>query len=356
VSREYRGRQACMYCALCASYGCEIGSKSSTMSSLLPAAESTGHCEIRAESMATEIPVDARGRVTGVVYRTAKGESVFQPAKCVVVACTAVETARLLLSSKSALFPDGLANKNGLVGKNVLFSGVSKGSALFKLKGRPFLEDRAPFVQRSMQDFYLLKEPVDGVRKAGTILFSLSHPNPIYTAERLAGSGGNARWGVTLKKALREEGKEARTLEFENFAESLPTKGTYVDLDPEVKDRWGAPVARITVQRHPLDTAANKLLAAHGKEVLDALGPDSSRVTQEDGQDMVHQGGTCRFGRDPASSVLDPECRAHTVPNLYVSDSSFMPTVGGAPVTLTIMANALRVGSRLRERFKSGAL
>jgi choline dehydrogenase-like flavoprotein len=359
VSRDYRGRMPCMFCALCANYGCEIGAKSSTMASLLPAAEATGHCEVRPQCMATEIPVNAEGRVTGVVYRNAAGDSELQPARCVVVACTAIESARLLLLSRSARFPNGLANGNGLVGKNLVFSGQTTGEALFKLHGREaqtWLVDKAPFVQRSMQDFYLLDKPVDGVRKAGTILFALAHPNPILTAERIAGTGSGARWGVRLKQALRDEARGGRTLTFETFAEGLPTPGTYVDLDPDVKDRWGSPVARITVDRHPLDIAANKLLAARGKEVLDALGPDTSRITQDDGQDMVLQGGTCRFGRDPATSVLDVDCRAHTVPNLYVSDSSFMPSSGGVPPTQTIMANAFRVGASLAARFKAGRI
>ena len=361
VSRDYRGRQACMFCALCAfaSYGCARSApKSSTLASLIPAAEATGLCEVRPECMATEIPVNAEGRVTGVVYRTPAG-AVFQPARCVVVACTAIESARLLLSSRSARFPNGLANANGLVGRNVIFSGASMGEAVFKKQGRDdagFLEDVAPFVQRSMQDFYLLDKPVNGVRKGGTILFSLAHPNPIFTAERIAGSGAEALWGPRLKKALREEAAGARTLTFENFAEALPTPGAYVDLDPDVKDRWGAPVARITAARHPLNIAANRLLAEKAKEVLDALGPDSSRITQEDGPDMVLQGGTCRFGRDPASSVLDVDCCAHTVSNLYVSDSSFMPTLGGVPVTQTILANAFRVGATLAARFKAGRI
>jgi choline dehydrogenase-like flavoprotein len=275
------------------------------------------------------------------------------------VACTAIETARLLLSSRSARFPNGLANDGGLVGKNLVFSGESKGEALFKRRSRPdaqWLSDPAPFVQRSMQDFYCLDRPERGVRKGGTVVFSLAHPNPILTAERIAGSGSGTRWGSRLKEALREEALGGRTLTFETFAEVLPTPGTYVDLDPEVKDRWGMPVARITVDRHPLDAGATGLLASRGKQVLDALGPDTSRITQADGQDMVLQGGTCRFGRDPATSVLDADCRAHTVPNLYVSDSSFMPTSGGVPGTLTIMANALRVGVGLAMRLKAGRI
>jgi choline dehydrogenase-like flavoprotein len=360
VSRAYRGRQPCMFCALCTSYGCEIGAKSSTLASVLPAAEATGHCEVRPTCMASEIPVDDEGRVTGVVYRTAEGETTFQPARCVVVACTAIESARLLLLSRSARFPSGLGNGNGLVGKNLLFSGETKGQAMFKRAGRekdaPWLFDTAPFVQRSMQDFYYRDKPSDGVRKGGTILFALEHPNAILKAERIAGTGNAARWGTRLKQALREEAKDARTLTFETFGEGLPNAGTYVDLDPEVVDRWKLPVARITVERNPLDIAANRMLAARGKEMLDALEPDSSHVIQDDGQDMVLQGGTCRFGKDPATSVLDVDCRAHTVANLYVSDSSFMPTFGGVPPTLTIMANAFRVGAALAARFKAGRI
>jgi len=275
------------------------------------------------------------------------------------VACTAIETARLHLLSTSARFPKGLANGSGQVGKNLAFSGETKGEAMFKLAGRQgadWLLDPAPFVQRSMQDFYYRDAPTEGVRKAGTVLFALVHPNPIQRAEQVAGTGSKARWGARLKQALRDEIVGARTLTFETFAEGLPNTGTYVDLDPNTKDRWGVPVARITVERHPLDIAANKLLAARGKDVLDALEPDSSRILEEDGQDMVLQGGTCRFGRDPATSVLDVDCRAHDVPNLYVSDSSFMPTSGGVPPTMTIMANAFRVGASLAARFKSARI
>jgi choline dehydrogenase-like flavoprotein len=379
VSRDYRGRQRCMFCSLCSSFGCEIGAKSSTLASIIPAAEETGRCEVRPECMAIEIPVDADGRVTGVVYKTTrpggsggkppeppdsgvdeKWEEEFQPARCVVVACSAIESARLLLLSRSSRFAKGLGNENGLVGKNLVFSGQSKGQAIFKLAGREgarWMSDTTPFVQRSMQDFYLLGRPVNGVRKAGTIVFSLEHPAPIHKAEHIAGIDMNRRrWGLKLKQALREEGRGARTLTIETFAESLPTSGTYVDLDPDIKDKWGLPVARITVVQHSLDGAATRFLAERGMEVLNALEPDSSEITQAEGQDRALQGGTCRFGRDPASSVLDIDCRVHSVPNLYVSDSSFMPSSGGVPPTLTIMANAFRVGANLAARFKAGRI
>jgi choline dehydrogenase-like flavoprotein len=377
LSREHNGRQRCMYCALCSSFGCELGAKSSTLASLIPAAEATGHCEVRPECMAVEVPVGPDGRVTGVVYKkrvgpegprrepgdsgTAAGwEDEFQPARCVVVSCSAVESARLLLLSRSSRYSNGLGNEHGLVGKNLIFSGQSKAEAVFKFKGREgarWMNDTTPFVQRSMQDFYLLEHPVNGLRKAGTVVFSLEHPAPIHRAEHLAGLDMNGRtWGLKLKQALRDRGRDARVLTVETFAESLPTDDTLVDLDPEIKDKWGLPVARITVIQHKLDAVATRYLAERGKDVLDALEPDSSELTQPEGQDPALQGGTCRFGRDPATSVLDADCRVHSVKNLYVSDGSFMPTLGGVPPTLTIMANAFRVGAKLATRIKAGQI
>lgn len=359
ASRPYKGREGCAYCALCGSYGCEVGAKSSTASAILPAEVATGNCEIRPECMATEIQVGKDGRATGVLYRDKDGQNQVQRAKVVVVAATAIESARLLLLSRSSRFPNGLGNDSGLVGKNLIFSGLAKGEALFKYKGRKdieWLQNPAPFVQRSMQDFYYFEKPVNGVRKAGSLTFAFYHPNPINIAERVAGEGPTAIWGAKLKQALRDEAANARCLVFEAFAEYLPNSGSYVDLDPDVKDRWGSPVARITIGRHPLDAKASGLLADKGLEVLKALEPDAARITNTEGETKILQGGTCRFGKNAAESVLDPSCRSHVVPNLYVSDGSFMPTSGGVPFTLTILANSFRVGATLVERFKSGKI
>ena len=85
--------------------------------------------------------------------------------------------------------------------------------------------------------------------------------------------------------------------------------------------------------------------------------PDDARGGRPTaGETTILQGGTCRFGTDPATSVLDKDCRAHAVPNLYVVDGSFMPTSGGVPITLTIVANAFRVADALVQRMKSGKI
>jgi choline dehydrogenase-like flavoprotein len=358
ASRAYRGRDKCAYCRRCGMYGCPVGAKGSTLATLLPMAVSTGRCEVRARAMATEVAVDERGRARAVIYRDAEGKSHRVEARCIVVACSAIESARLLLSSQSKRFPRGLANGSGLVGKNLLFDAGTAGLARFGVASRPWLRGRvSPFVQRAVQDFYELAEPRGGVKKGGTLHFLLAHANPIAAVERVVWADPDRPlWGRALKERLRAELQQSVTLQFEVFSEFYANDKTYVDLDPEVRDRFGQPVARITLQRHPLTQRTARLLGDEGVRILKALGPDEAPHQYPVGEGMFLQGGTCRFGTDPAASVLDRDCRAHEVPNLYVTDGSFLPTTGGAPPTMTIMANALRVAAAIAERLQSRAL
>jgi choline dehydrogenase-like flavoprotein len=357
ISEAYRGRAACAYCALCGSYGCEVDAKSGTNSSIIPTAIATGNVEVRPRSMARSIEVDAQGRAKSVVYLDAKGEAQEQPARVIVVSCTAVESARLLLNSTSAKFPNGLANSNGLVGRNLVFSSFGESRATFRISRRkeswPWLGDPAPFVQRHLQDFYVMPNNRNGFRKGGTLGFMWTHPNPIFAAVRIAGTGKKAIFGKQLKDKLREY-RDSKILQFETYGEFLPTAGTRVAVDNSVKDKYGIPVAAITVERHPLDFKVTKFLVERGEDVLKAMNPESVERLGTDGETTILQHGTCRFGNNPATSVLDKNCRAHEVPNLYVVDGSFMPSSGGVPTTLTIAANSFRVAQSLVTRMKRG--
>jgi len=306
--------------------------------------------------MAVEVPLRADGHVSGVVYLDRSDQRRFIGARCVVLACSAIETARLLLMSRSSRFPSGLANGNGLVGRNLVFSGMGRGLALFRRPRSSTPIERFAFVQRSMQDFYFRPDGIEGVRKGGTILFDWAHANPIFTAERMANADGKLLWGRALKDKLRRDAAGASRLQFETFAEYLPTPGTFVDLDPDVKDRRGLPVARITETRHPQDNVATSMLVDRGMALLRELHPDEWNADETHGVTRFLQGGTCRFGGDPATSVLDASCRAHEVDNLYVTDGSFLPSSGGVPMTLTIMANAFRVAGGIAARFRSGEI
>ncbi|MBZ4400257.1 GMC family oxidoreductase [Myxococcus faecalis] len=357
ISRPYKGRAPCAYCALCGSYGCEMGAKSGTNASLIPAAVATGNVQVRPGCMARTVEVDKKGRAKSVVYLDADGVAQEQPAKVVVVSATAVESARLLLNSTSRRFTRGLANGNGLVGRNLIFSSFGESQATFRLskqaERRPWLKDPGPFVNRSLQDFYLMPDARFGFRKGGTLGFMWTHPNPIHAASGLAGSGASAVFGKELKDRMRAY-RDSRVLLFEVYAEYLPTQGSYVSVEGDVKDKHGIPVAAITVERHPMDLAATRFLVERGEEVLLRLEPDSLERKSVAGETTILQHGTCRFGDDPAESVLDRNCRAHEVDNLYVVDGSFMPTGGSVPSTLTIAANSFRVASHLVRTLKQG--
>ncbi len=357
ISTAYKGRAGCTYCTLCGSYGCEHGAKSSTAASLIPAAVDTGHVEVRPKSMVKEITVDAKGNAKSVVYLDADGNEQEQPAKIVVVSCTAVESARLLLNSKSTRYPNGLGNDNGLVGKNLLFSSFGQSRGTFRVSKQkaqnPWLESDAPFVNRSLQEFYLMPDNRFGFRKGGTLGFMWQHPNPIFAAVNLAKKGPDGVFGKALKDKLRDY-RDSRVLEFEIYGEFLPNDGTSVQVDPKVKDKFGLPVAAITIKRHPMDFVMTKFLVERGEEVLSAMKPEKLERVGTAGETTILQGGTCRFGNDPETSVLDKDCRMHSVKNLYVVDGSFMPTSGAVPFTLTIVANSFRVANNLITRLKKG--
>ena len=355
LTRPVGERSLCSYCALCGSYGCEMGAKGSTAVSVLPAAVATGRCEIRPDCMAYRVEVGPTGLATGVLYLDEQGRERRARGRAIVVSCSAIESARLLLNSDSSLFPDGLANGEGQVGQNLIFSNHCDGKARFSITGqsarRPWLSSKEPFVHRCVQDFYFTPRP--DCPKGGTLSFLFTHPNPIGGGLRQAfGEDGSIVFGQGLKDRMRERLRDSVNLEFELFAESLPNPGMHVTIDPDATDRWGIASARLTLHHHPLDQLAAEAVYEKGMEILQALEPDEVAPNYGFGESAILQHGTCRFGLDPRSSVLDRDCRAHSVPNLYVVDGGFMPTCGGVPTTMTIMANSFRVGERLGEAFR----
>jgi choline dehydrogenase-like flavoprotein len=124
-----------------------------------------------------------------------------------------------------------------------------------------------------------------------------------------------------------------------------------VVLDPEVRDAWGDPVARCVWRFHPRNFETASYLVEAGRQVLLRMGAEDVTTPRSYGGESSNLlGGTCRFGNDPKTSVLDRDCRAHEVDNLYVTDGSFLPSSGGVPFTFTIYANALRVADRIVAR------
>jgi choline dehydrogenase-like flavoprotein len=357
-SQPYQGRPACAYCRSCGGFGCAVGARGSTQAALLPRAEATGRCEVRSGAMVREITIGPDGRATGCVYLDNNGQELAVQARVVCVCCSAVESARLLLLSRSSRFPDGLANGSGLVGRHLQLHGVSLGEGRFRYDrhdDKP-LRHPHPFLGRSLMDHYFLPAGVSDLPKGGLLRFGLPTAGPITVGRSLAHANGSLVWGSELKARIREYFCDYRTLYFEVFQDFVPNAQTFIDLDPEVKDRWGLPVARIHLQPSRHQQIAGRWLQERGLEVLAGMGADEllPGVCGATATFLVH--GTCRAGEDAETSVLDPYCQAHEVPNLFVVDGSFMPTSGGAPPTLTILANSFRVADHLVERARRGEL
>jgi choline dehydrogenase-like flavoprotein len=131
------------------------------------------------------------------------------------------------------------------------------------------------------------------------------------------------------------------------FGDYTPTPAGRVVLDPGVKDRFGLPAARIRVYRHARDAETIAFLVARTRDILRRMKAEDIRSPAIGGESANLVAGTCRFGSEPQTSVLNPDCRAWEVENLYVTDGSFMPSGGSVPYTFTIYANAFRVADRI---------
>lgn len=349
LSRPYDGRPACIHKGFCSGYGCPVGAKSSTMEALLPKALATGRCEIRPHSLSREVSVDRQGRAAGVVYFDAKGEEQFQPARLVVVAAGGVETPRLLLLSQSSKFPHGLANSSGLVGKNLMLH--APGPIVIAVFPESLDGHQGSPSTRVLHDFYATDA------RRGFIRGGFMHPrahggDPIdYALRDIHG----ARWGLRHKESMRSTWRYY--LHSHSTGESLPVENNRVDLDPEVRDRFRLPVARVTYTSHENDVRLARFLSERSHELFEAAGASRVIVPQARLRKLHnHQMGTCRMGNDPESSVVDKWCRAHDVPNLFIIDASVFVTSGGLNPALTIQANAFRVCDHIAAEAKRGNL
>jgi len=349
LSEPYKGRVACVHCGFCESFGCEMGAKSSTLVSVIPVAEQTGRCEIRPDSYVHKIATDAQGRATGAIYFDARRREVFQRAKVVVVCANGVESAKLLLLSKSNRFPHGLANASGLVGKHLMWDNGAEATALFE---QPLNEFKSIQVTRLIHDYYRA-DPRRGFYGGGGIDARFD----FYPAGfALDGMPPDApKWGSEYKRMLREY--FTRSMSLLAHSTSLPMEKNSVTLDPDTKDAWGLPAVRITFQNHADDIATMKWLLEREFEIFEAMGARKVWAQPQDSFSMSrHLMGTCRMGLDPQKSVVDPFGRAHDVPNLFVVDGSNFVTSARQQPTATIQALAYRSADYMVRAAKAGEL
>ena len=318
----------CVYRGFCR-FGCSTNAKQSQLVTFIPRALAAG-AEIRDLAMVGRIEVDRTGRATGVHY-IREGRWRFQRARNVVVAGYAVETPRLLLASATDRYPDGLANSSGLVGKNLM---TQSNQAVFGTmeqevrwnKGPPSLSITEHWNYDDRKDF------------AGGYCWMAQGPLPIEWVTVQTGSRG--LWG----QALRDEmAKYNHQVGLKMVGEMLPDERNRVTLAEE-RDQHGLQVARVTYSWGDNDKALIQHALGQMQSSLEAVG---ARDVFRQENDTNHLAGTARMGFDPASSVVNADCRSWDVPNLWVCDGSVFPTTGGVNPSLTITAIAMRTADRI---------
>ncbi|GAB5419306.1 MAG: GMC family oxidoreductase [Crocinitomicaceae bacterium] len=360
ISQPKDDRNSCYYSNYCGSYGCSSDAKGSARAALINDALKTGNCTIIPNAKVYHLETDGNGNVIKANYYNKEGQTEAIEAGTFVVAAQAIETSRLLLMSKNDEFPNGLANNSGQVGKNIVFSGGGVGS------GQIFYEEieeeaaeqiNAPgvFINRASQEWYVIndQEFSDKKMKGGTIDFVVQHANAVTKAVPLKWDDeGKLLFGSALKEKVKAYFTEQRKFKFEIFVDWLPNDNCFVELDDEVTDKWGDPVAKIWLGYHEHDLKVGKYLAKKAEAIFEEVGMKNVESSISGGVSPNLQAGGCRFGDDPKTSVLDKNCKAHEVSNLYITDGSFMPTGGSVTYTFTIYANAFRVADHLVKKLK----
>ena len=347
LSRPFNGRPATVISAFAQQHGDPTGTRSSALNVFVPDALKTGRYDLRPDSYVREISVDSQGRARGAIYEDADGDLLEQEADVIILACGAVESARLLLLSRSGRFPNGLANGNDLVGRNVTFHEYSAAVGVFD--DPIYAWAGGGYVSTSSFQFYQHDDSRGHVSGGHIAAAGVGIPLPINW-----GLPGRPLWGAEAKRIDRDYFNHSMAVAM--VVHDMPQHDNRVDLDDDVTDAWGLPVARITLKPHPNDLVQGRVLIDRSAEILETAGATQIQKVYIDRitGNCSHQHGTTRMGNDADSSVLDRWCRAHEVDNLYVIDGGPFPTATGANPTLTIMANAWRVAEHIADLREAG--
>jgi choline dehydrogenase-like flavoprotein len=349
LSQDHDGRQKCVNAGTC-DLGCAAGAKGGTNFTYWPILENAG-VELRTGCRVREILVDeSTGFATGVLYHGPDGQVHEQHAELVVVACNGVGTPRLLLNSKSKTFPGGLANRNGMVGKNLMFHPLTGVAGVFD---EPMLGHEGPMACSILSQEFYETDPNRGfVRGYG--LHSGRSTTPMTYALGGYGIDNPIPWGAEHREIMDNIYPYLAGLTI--VSEDLPEQHNCVTLDPDLTDSDGIPAPKITYRlggntrkmlRHGEEQAKEILLAAGAKKVLSK---NDDKVWWRAGW---HQMGTCRMGDDPETSVVNGWGRSHDVKNLFIVDGSIFPTAGAVNPTSTIQAMALYVGDRIKSNIET---
>jgi choline dehydrogenase-like flavoprotein len=360
ITKSINGRAACHYCGQCGR-GCVTASNySASQVDVFPAIE-TGNLTLITDAMAREVLTNGNGKATGVLYidKNTRTEHVVR-GRSVILAASTGESTRILLNSKSAEFPNGLANGSGLVGRYLMDTvGASLSGTIPAFEGMPRYNTDGFGGSHLYAPWWLWeKHQALGFPRGYHIEMGGGFGMPGIGS--FGGAIREAGYGLKLKQRVRET--YGSSVGFAGRGEMIPNNQSYCEIDPSVVDQWGIPVLKfhfrwsdyeLNQARHMVDTFA---------ALVGSMGGRISRGRNRGGGDdvisvpgeIIHEVGTARMGTSPRNSVLNSFCQAHEVKNLFVNDgASFVSNPDKNP-TLTICALAWRASDYLAEEMRKG--
>ena len=363
LTRPLNGRPACHYCGQCGR-GCGVNANFSSTGVLLPPALDTGRLLVVTNAMARAVTTDRSGLATGVSYIDKNdGTDKHVRARVVVLAASACETARLLLNSESSLFPDGLANSSGMVGRYLTDSTGTDVAGFI-----PRLMDNVPHNEDGVggghiyMPWWLDNRDLDFPRGYHIEVWG-GRGMPGYGfmggIHRYPNGGG---YGQQLKDDYRRY--YGAVVGFSGRGEMIPNVDSYCEIDPDTVDQWGIPVLRFHFKWTDREHLQVKHMQETFRELITAMGgtPFGSMPTAENGYGIlpggriIHEIGVTRMGDSPRTSVVNRYCQTHDVKNLFVADGGPFVSQADKNPTWTLMALAMRTSEYIAEERNKGSL
>jgi len=341
VTKKFGDRNVCINLGPC-NTGCSQGAKSSADVSYWPLAIKAG-VKLHTETRVSKLLTDGSESVNGVECYDKTGTKIMYRAKIVILAASGIGTPRILLNSANALNPRGLANSSGLVGKRLMLHPLAYIEGEFAENLDSNWGPQGCSILS--QEFYSDNEQ-NAFRKGYTFQL-LRGPGPVeWMQSRMRRK--EIEWGVKHQKYF--ENNFNRSISLAAIIEDLPESTNYIDLDPMAQDFYGIPLPRVNYAL----SQNSKLMLAHalkkGKLAMEVAGAKKVRAFGPVKSTGWHIMGTARMGDDPKNSVVNRDCKAHDLKNLYIVDSSIFVTSAGVNPANTIQALALRAGDAIAQR------
>jgi choline dehydrogenase-like flavoprotein len=361
LTRPLNGRPACHYCAECGR-SCAVNANFASPGVHIVPALKTGNLEVRTGAMCREVTVGPDGRATGVSYIDTKTRrEVTVKARVVVLAASCCETARIMLNSKSTLFPNGVGNSTGLVGKSIMDTVGSSVSGYL-----PILEDLPPSNDDGVGGMHMyMPWWLYQQQKAGQMPFSRGYHIELGGGRGMPGAGifGGSHtllgggYGKNLKRDIRKI--YGASVHFAGRGEMIPNDQSYCEIDPVTVDQWGIPVLRfhfkwsqdeILQAKHMQDTFREIILAAGGKVTSMSGDPAVGGISR--GGEIIHEVGATRMGDNPKTSVLNQWCQSWDCKNLFITDAAPFASNADKNPTLSITALGWRTSDYIADQIK----